>query len=64
MGGQGLADESAGKATGEKPFHYTLDNREASKRQAIVYTAELAVGFTPTVSKLNFSWLSVKKNQT
>lgn len=34
----GLADESAGEAIGEKWFHYTLDNREASKRQLPLFT--------------------------
>lgn len=38
MGHQGLADESAGKAIGEKWFHYTLDNREASTRQLPLFT--------------------------
>lgn len=38
VGSQGLANDSAGEAIGEQWFHYTLDNREASKRQLSLFT--------------------------
>lgn len=34
----GLEDESAGKSICEKQFHYTFNNREASKRQLPLFT--------------------------
>lgn len=38
VGSQTLADDSAGEAIGEQWFHYTLDNKEASKRQLSLFT--------------------------